>query len=177
MSKRVPLDLQEEPKALDLPSSTLRAATAAHLAGFTWDQIAEKYTYSSPKAAQVAVETLIGSTFTSSDLAAARNKSLARKEQLLRGLHWDATHPYLLDTAGNRTEERNEAHLASVDRALRVMDSIDRLLGLNAPTQIEVYRPGAEEFMEIMGDIRGVMLEGTVREGNVFDAEVVDDES
>lgn len=156
------------------PESTLRAATAAHLAGFTWDQIATRYEYSSAKAVQVAVESLIGRTFTSSDLSAARNKSLARKEQILKGLYYDATHPFISDENGEKTGERNEAHLPAVDRALRVLESIDRLLGLNAPTQIEVYRPGAEEFMETLGEIRSAMLEGQVKEGDLWDAEVVE---
>ncbi len=155
---------------------TLRAAVAAHLAGFGWDIIAERYFYSSAKAAQVAVETMIGNSWTSSDLSAARNKSLARREAILRGLYADATTPYVLDDKGKPTSTRNEAHLPAVDRAIRVLEGIERLLGLNAPVQLEVYRPDADEFMELVSSMKQKMLEGEVQEADIFDAEVVEDE-
>jgi hypothetical protein len=154
----------------------LRAAIAAHLAGFPWDVIAERYNYQSPKTAQTAVETAIGNSWTSSDLSAARNKSLSRKEAILRGLYNDATQPYVLDKDGKSTGTRNDAHLPAVDRALRVLESIDRLLGLNAPVQMEIYRPDADEFMQVVTAMKQKLLEGEVKEADIFDAEVMDDE-
>lgn len=156
--------------------TNLRAAVAAHLAGFHWDVIAERYGFASPMTAKVTVERFIGETFTSSDLQAARNKSLSRKEKVLQGIWWDATHPFLSDTEGKATDQRNEAHLASVDRAIRVMEGIDRLLGLNAPTQIEVYRPEASEFLEVLATLKAKELEGKPSEGDIFDAEIMDDD-
>lgn len=167
---------KKDEKALEPSQNSLRAAIAAHLAGFPWDIIAERYSYSSPKQAQVAVETAIGQSWTSTDLSAARNKSLARKEAILRSLYNDATTPFVLDESGKPTKERNEAHLPAVDRALRVLESIDRLLGLNAPVQMEVYRPDADEFMQVVSSLKQKLLEGEVKEGDIFDAEVVDEE-
>lgn len=166
-----------EPTVARGNTRTLRAATAAHLAGFGWDVIAERYGYSNPKGAQVAVEAFIGKTIGSGDLQAARYKSLARKERLLQSVWFDATHPFELDEFGEKTENRNEAHLASLDRATRILESIDRLQGLNAPTQVEIYRPGADEFLETIAELKKKVLEGTPQEGDIFDAEVVDDES
>lgn len=156
--------------------SHLRAAVAAHLAGFGWDMIAERYGFSSPMVAKITVERFIGETFTSGDLQAARNKSLSRKEKVLQGIWWDATHPFMADGDGQATDQRNEAHLASVDRAIRVMEGIDRLLGLNAPTQVEVYRPEANEFLEVLAALKQKELEGQPTEGDIFDAEIVEDE-
>jgi len=154
----------------------LRAAVAAHLSGFGWDFIAENYGYGNPKTAQVAVETLIGRTWTSSDLSAARSKSLARKERLIQSVWYDATHPFLVDDDGKQTNQRNEAHWAALDRAIRIAESIDRLLGTNAAVQVEVYRPGAEELLSTVAQLREELMAGKPKEADIFDAEVIDDE-
>lgn len=162
-----------EPKS---QKTQLRAAVAAHLHGFSYDVIAERYRYSSAKTAQVAVEKALGETYTSSDVVAARNKSLARKEHLMQSVWYDATHPYQVDEDGRRTSKRNEAHLPALDRAIRIGESIDRLLGLQAPTQVEIYRPGSEEFLETITTLKAELLRGQPQEGDIFDAEIVDDE-
>lgn len=177
VSKKDELEaFDEDLPELDANGQSLRAAVAAHLAGFGYDIIAERYGYADPKSAQIAVEGLLGRTFTASDLPAARNKSRARKERLLQSVWYDATHPFIVDEKGNQTEQRNEAHLASLDRAIRIAESIDRLDGLNAPTQVEIYRPGAEEFLTTVSELREALMAGGPREADIFDADIVDDE-
>lgn len=156
--------------------SNLRAAVAMNLAGIGWDVIAERRGFSSPKQAQMQVEKLMGETWGSSDVVAARARSLARKEALLRSVWDDATHPYLTTADGRDTDQRNELHLAYLDRAIRLAESIDRLQGTNAPTVVEVYRPGADEFMSTVAELRKALMAGEPEEADIFDAEVVDDE-
>lgn len=150
-----------------------RAAVAAYLAGIDLGTIAKNYGYGSPKDAQVAIEILIGETWTPSDLSAVRNKSLARKERLLQSVWYDATHTFLVDKDGKQTDQRNELHLAYLDRAIRIAESIDRLTGANAPTQIEVYRPGSEEFLSTIAELRAAITEGEPQEADLFDEEIV----
>jgi hypothetical protein len=169
----------EEPKVkkdLAKPKSDIRAAVAAHLAGIPWDVIATRYTFSSPKSAQIAVETLIGETWTSTDLAAARAKSLARKERMLQSVWEDATSPWTMHPTTGKRQERNDAHLQALDRALRIAESIDRLQGLNAPTQVEVYRPGADEFLSTVGELRAIIMRDLPEEADIFDAEIMDED-
>lgn len=156
--------------------TTLRAAAAMALAGYGYDNIARTHSFSSAFAAKTAVEVLLGETVGDHDLQALRNKSLARKEKLLSGVWWDATHPFLPDDEGNDGPERNENYYAALDRAIRLGDAIDRLMGLNAPTQMEVYHPDAEEFIGTLNVLRQKMLEGQPEEGDIFDAEVLDDD-
>lgn len=177
------MSLKDELESFDSDEPVVRssraqllAAVAAHLAGFSYDVIAERYTYKSAKTAQIAIENMLGSSYTSSDLTAARNKSLARKERLLQAVWWDAIHPWEMDANGQQTTHRNEAHIAAVDRAVRLLESIDRLLGTNAPTQVEVYRPGADEFLTIVTDLKKAVMAGQPEEADIFDADVIDDE-
>ena len=171
-----PASLEEQKEAAASNLSTLRAAVAAHISGAPWDWIAERYQYSSPQTARVAVEKFIGETHTASDLTSARNKARARYERLLQGTWYDATHPFLVDDKGKQLAERNEAHLPSLDRARGLVGDLARLDGLNAPTQLQVYVPGADEIMEVVGALRQAKLEGTAKEANIFDAEVIEED-
>lgn len=174
--RELDVDALELPKDDQRTDTTTRAGVAMYLAGYGWDFIAERQGYSSPKAAQVAVEKFIGSTYEATDLLAARQKSLARKERLVQSLWSDATNPFELDEDGRRTNRRNENHLPAVDRTIRVLEGLDRLQGLNAPTMVEVYRPGADEFLDTVRVLKEKVLEEIPSEGNIFDGDVVDAE-
>jgi hypothetical protein len=157
-------------------ATTIKAAVAAFVHGYDYAWIAERYKFSSAKAAQTAIEVRLGDMVGPQDAVAARNKSLARKEALLRPLMWDATHPWLVDELGIDTDERNETYWPALDRAIRLTDAIDRLLGSNAPTQIQVYRPDAQEFLATVAVLRQKALSEMPEEGNVFDADIVDED-
>lgn len=168
-----PATLNEQAEAAASNLTTLRAAVAAHLSGAPWDWIAERYRYSSATTARIAVEKFIGETFGPSDLVAARNKARARYERLLQGQWFDATHPFEVDAEGRPTETRNEAHFAAVDRARGLVGDLTRLDGLNAPTQLQVYVPGAEEMMEVVASLRAARMQGIAAEADIW---VVDGE-
>lgn len=170
------MSAKHSPKLEKKSPTTIRAAVAMALAGYDYGQIAERFDYSSPFAAKTSVELMLGETVGEEDVKALRNKSLARKERLLSSLWWDATHPYLLDEDGKVTDQANERFFSASDRAARLTDSIDRLLGLNAPTQVEIYRPDTEEFLGTLAAMRQKILEGMPEEGDIFDVEVLDED-
>jgi len=173
-----PATLEEQREANQTQRTTQKAAVALYLAGADFEEIATRCNYSTAAVARVAVEKLIGETYKPTDLEAARNKARARYERLLQGVWFDATHPYEVDEDGRPVENRNEAHLPSLDRARSLIGDLARLDGLNAPSQLQVYVPGADEIMAVVSTLREAKMEGIAREADIFDeieAEVVDD--
>lgn len=154
--------------------TAIRGAVAMFLAGYDLETIANRYQYSSAARAQEAIDRELAKSYTSADLSAARNKSLAQKMTLLRSLWPDATNPFLREEDGTITKQRNEAHLPYNKQALMVIESIDRLLGTNAATQVEFYRPDADEFLTTMASLRAIVLENEGVEGDIFDAEILE---
>lgn len=152
----------------------LRKAVAMSINGFGWAQIAEVCDYATPRSAQSAVERLLGETYTNSDLQSARTKARARYEKLLQGVMPDAQSPYVRDKDGKVTDERNEMHLPSVAASVKLIESIARLDGLNAPTEIK-YSPGAVEFAETMGAIKQSLNADAPESGSIFDDEDIID--
>lgn len=168
-----PTTLEQQKEASQSGSSTIRAAVALHLAGADWDIIATRCAYSSPQTARVAVEKFLGETYTASDLTSARNRARARYDRLLQSVWPDATRPFEFDAAGNQTGERNEAHMAALDRARALIGDLARLDGLNAPSQLQVYVPGSDEIMAVVATLRQAKLEGIAQEADPFGEEIV----
>ena len=171
-----PASLEEMREAGDTDLVTLRAAVQWHLSGADWMTIAQRFGYSSPNAARVAIERFEGDMVESTDVVAARNKARGRYERLLQGEWYDATHPFVVDDRGKQTKDRNEAHDKALQNARGLIGDIARLDGLNAPTQLQVYVPGSDEIMEVVATLREAKLGEIAREANIFDAEVVEDD-
>jgi hypothetical protein len=171
-----PATLEDARAAAKTSHTTLRAAAAAYLGGAPLDWIAERYNYTNAQTARLAVERLLGETYTNSDLATARNKARARYERLLQGAWYDATHPFEVNEDGEQTKTRNEAHMPALDRARGLIGDLARLDGLNAPTQLQVYTPGSEEIMAVVTAIRQEQMLGVAKEADIFDADEVTDE-
>lgn len=171
-----PASLEEQREAAQTNLTTLRAAVQWHLSGADWVEIAQRFDFSSPQAARVAVEKFEGDMVDSSSVAAARNKARGRYERLLQSVWYDATHPYVVDDSGRQTKDRNEAHEKALANARGLVGDLTRLDGLNAPTQLQVYVPGAEEIMQVVSELRTARLGEIAQEADIFDAEIVDDE-
>ena len=167
--------LQEQREAAESNYSTMRAAVSWHLGGADWATIAQRFGYSSPQAARVAVEKFEGDLVGSSDITAARNKALARYERMLNSVWPDAVMPFLAEADGRPGKDRNEAHGAALDRARALVGDMVRLQGLAAPTQLQVYMPGADEMLEVVAALRSAKLSEIAQEADIFDAEEVDD--
>jgi hypothetical protein len=168
-----PATLEEQKEAASTNLSTLRAAVQWHLSGADWPAITERFNFTSPQAARVAVEKFEGDMVESTDVVAARNKARGRYERMLQGIWYDATHPFLVDGNGVQTDQRNEAHVKSLELARGLIGDIARLDGLNAPTQLQLYVPGSEEIMALVQEIREVKMGDIAREPDIFDAELV----
>jgi hypothetical protein len=171
-----PASLEEQLEAAETNYSSLRAAVQWHLSGADWATIAQRFGYSSPQAARVAVEKFEGDMVDSSDVVAARNKARGRYERLLQSEWYDATHPFLVDNNGKQTEKRNDAHDKALANARGLVGDLVRLDGLGAPTQLQVYVPGSDEIMAVVQELREAKLGEIAREADIFDAEIEEDD-
>jgi hypothetical protein len=176
ISEYQPATLAEQKEAAETQLTTLRAAVQWHLSGADWATIAERFKYSSPQAARVAVEKFEGDMVSDSDVIASRNKAAARYEKLLRVEWQDAITPYVLDSEGKPTSKRNPNHAAAWDRVRSVVGDLVRLQGSAAPTQLQLYVPGSEELMTVVNELRTAKLGEIAQEADIFDAEIVDDD-
>lgn len=172
--KYKPATLDEQAEAGRSTLTVLRAAVAAYLGGAPYDWIAERHGYTSAQSARTAIERFLGETHNASDLTAARNKARARYERLLQGTWYDATHPFMVDAKGQQLDERNEAYLGALDRARGLVGDLARLDGLNAPSQLQLYVPGAEELMQVVNELRETKMAAIAKEGDIW-GEVVED--
>lgn len=159
---------------LGVKVGNLRKATTMSVHGYGWSKIAEECGYATPRSAQTAVERLLGETYTSSDLQSARTKARARYETILQSAMPDATNAYIRDDKGRVTTERNEAHFPAAALSVKLIESIARLDGLNAPTEIK-YSPGAIEFAETIGAIKQTLNADAPESGSIFDDEDIID--
>lgn len=169
-------ELEEIAEGVRTNLTTMRAAVQWHLSGASWHSIAQRFFFSSPQAARVAVEKFEGDMVDSSDVAAARNKARARYERLLQAEWADATSPFKLDDKGHPTKERNDAHQQAMINARGLIGDLTRLDGLNAPSQLQLYVPGAEELMAVVSKLRDAEMGEIAREPDIWEAEVVEDD-
>ncbi|HEU4913074.1 MAG TPA: hypothetical protein VFV76_14385 [Actinomycetes bacterium] len=114
--------------------SRQEAAVALRIAGATYSDIARMLEYASPSLARQAVERSLASTAGPESRDQLRFIEARRLERLLRGLWHKAT------------DEKNDEHLAAVRTAIAVIDRHARLYGLDAPQEMVLYTPAANEL-------------------------------
>lgn len=144
------------------------AALELRLAGYRWDDIADAMGYTSPASAKTAVERALEQNLMerAEDTADLRKMAAARYERLLRSV-W----PKAMDPG---TEEKpNPEHLPAVKTAAEITDRFVKLHGLAAPTEIAIRTPTQQELETWVTQVSGVK---EIEEGNIFDAEIVDEE-
>lgn len=157
-----------EPTSKEIATKTrLDTAVALKLSGAPWTIIAEHCGFNGPNAAAAAVYKHIGSTVTEDDRDRLRDLSLARLDQLQRGLWSKAIDP------------KNRQQLDAVDRVLKIEDRRARLMGLDAPTKVQQISPALDEIKDIVAKIKGVDPNniGTLEADfdDIEDAEVIED--
>lgn len=114
--------------------SRQEAAVALRIAGATYSEIARTLEYASPSLARQAVERTLAQSAGDESRDQLRFIEARRLERLLRSL-WSKA-----------TDEQDDEHLAAVRTAIAVIDRHARLYGLDAPQEMVVYTPAAQEL-------------------------------
>jgi hypothetical protein len=144
------------------------AALELRLAGYRWDDIADAMGYTSPATAKTAVERALERNLMerAEDTADLRKMAAARYERLLRSVWPKAMDP-------GTKENPNPEHLAAAKTAAEITDRFVKLHGLSAPTEIAIRTPTQQELEAWVTQVSGVK---EIEEGNIFEAEIVDEE-
>lgn len=141
------------------------AALQMKLAGATWEEIAEAIGYPTGRQALIATERALEKELhTEKSQSHMRGLAGKRLERLLRSVWAKAINP------------DHPEHLQAIARAREVIDRHAKLYGLDAPTEFVVSSPTAsqlEAWVAQVVETKSPRLE----EGDIFDAEVVEDES
>lgn len=129
---------------------------SARAAGASWAQVAELCNYASATVACRAVRRYFGNL---PKIDHEEQRALCRERHELL---WRQSQ------AGIR-----EGQAGALRAGVAVARSASQLDGLDRPTQVELYRPDAVEFLRVVGELKERMLEGQPREADIFEAEIV----
>lgn len=144
------------------------AAVALRIAGASFTSIAKELGYSSAYRARQAFERSLAESISvdaEDDLAKVRYLNGRRLERLLQSLWGRATNP------------RDVDHLAYARTALAVIDRHSKLMGTDAPQQMVVHTPSANEVEAwIVGMVNQVKGDA-VGEADIIEGEIVEDEA
>lgn len=141
------------------------AALQMKLAGATWDEIAEVIGYPTARQALVATER-----------ALEKELHEERSQRHLRGLAGKRLERLLRSVWSKAINPEHPEHLQAVARAREVIDRHAKLYGLDAPTEFVVSSPSASQLEAWVASVVQ-QRSPQVEEANIFDAEVVEDES
>lgn len=141
------------------------AALQLRIAGASWDEIAQSLGFPTPRAALVATEKALEKELhTEENQGQMRSLAGKRLERLLRGVWTKAIDP------------AHPEHLFAVDKARLIIDRHAKLYGLDAPTEFVVTNPAQQEIEKWVATVIG-QAQPTLREADIFDAEVIEDGS
>jgi hypothetical protein len=139
---------------LDVTITRALSALALHLAGATDHQIMRQLGFNSAAQARASWERMLAETVTTEDRDKARKTELARLDRLQAAWWNKAINP-----------ESSEQGTAS-RMVLSFMERRAKMLGLDAPTRIDVYTPTAQEITAYVDMLR--------RQAGVLDEEEPD---
>lgn len=132
------------PAARGNPTQTAEAAMFFLAAGANYQEVAEKFGYSSSHVARLAVEKALAAQVTNADKDALRGLALVRYEKLYRSV------------ATRAMDVRRADQLAYNQRAQHLVDRYVALLGLQAPTQVQITPTGAQ-FEEVLAGVKAAL--------------------
>lgn len=140
------------------------AATELRLSGAEWSDIAQILGYPTARAAQVAYEKAQeASVFTEESQQSLRNLAGRRLERLLRSAWVKAVDP------------KNPEHLQAISKAVVILDRHARLYGYDAPQELVVHSPTAQELEAWVSRVTQVEVP-ELEQGSIFEADIVEDD-
>lgn len=158
------------PEGKKVPDSAIRArqrkanaALALKLSGATWEEVAEASGFPTARAAVIAVERALERQL-KNDTSKEKMRTLAgqRLERLLRSCWVKAIDP------------ENPEHLVALTKAREIIDRHAKLYGLDAPTEVVVHSPTADELQRWVAQVTAATLP-QVTEYDIFEGEVISD--
>ena len=157
-------DLEDANSDLDLKdyASRMEAAIALRVNGADYSEIARICGYTNVKAARIAVERGLASTATTGDKERRRVLESRRIEKLMNS------------TMKRATDPDDEQHLGYVRTTLALIDRHARLWGLDAPQEMVLYNPSAQEIETWLAKKRHAIEGYLPEEADVVEAEVID---
>lgn len=164
----------------------VRAALAMMLAGARDDEIADVLNYSSPAAARAAwQEAMANIVDPKMDLRSAREVAKARLMGGMKALAPRALNEFVYEDRDDpnnpgktkRVKVRNEELPAYSQIYLRYLDRMIRLEGLDAPQVMTLITPAAVDFENFVAKVLAESGVKQIEEGDIWDAEVVDDDA
>jgi hypothetical protein len=151
------------------PSALVRArerkaasALQMRLAEATWEEICEVVGYPTPRLARVAVERALEAELRGDEDSKEKMRKIAgmKLDRLLRSVWVKAVDP------------NNPEHLQAVAKARELIDRHAKLYGLDAPTEVVVHSPTANELEQWVAAVVGVGPK--VEEFDIFEGEVIE---
>jgi hypothetical protein len=177
-----PLTAEEQKQIEKLGKMNVRSAVSLAVAGAPYSEIARVLGYRSDAHAKAAVERALAVAHGDQDAKALRNLANAQLDAMVRTIA-----PLALSTvkkAQVRNPKTGEYATQTVDnddlftaqrQMLSILDRKFKLNGIDAPTQITIVDPKAEEFskvLELMATQAGLQ---PAEEGDIFDMEPDED--
>lgn len=140
------------------------AALQLRRSGATWEEVAEVIGFPTGRAALVACERALEKELKSEESSHfMRQMAGDRLERLLRSVWYKAINP------------KDPEHLVAVDRARLLVDRHAKLFGLDAPTEMVVHNPAQAQLEQWVATVTAIQTP-QLEEGDIFDAEVVEDD-
>lgn len=155
----------------NLTRARLRKALSAvdlKIRGYKLEDIAIALGYPSGRHVAVAIETALENELRETDKSALRQIAGRRLEQAIRSLHDKISDP------------NNPEHLAAVNTWVKVVDRYAKLMGLDAPTEVIITSPHAQEIEEwiekahAMASGNPEMLE--LQEADILEGDFIEDD-
>lgn len=139
------------------------AALQLRKAGADWFEIAEALGYPTARAALVATELALEKELRADESKEyMRNLAGQRLDRLLRGVWVKAV------------DDSHPEHLTAVDRARQIIDRHAKLFGLDAPTELVVSSPSAQELERWVSQVVAT-TSPALEEPDIFEADLVED--
>lgn len=136
------------------------AALALKMSGATWEDICDVIGYPTVRSARIAVERALERQVKDDNQTQSHLRQLAnvRLERLLRGVWAKAIDP------------NNPDHLVAMTKAREIIADHRKLFGLDAPTEMNINNPGAQELEQY---VNFLISKGTpaLEEADIFDGE------
>jgi hypothetical protein len=173
-----PLSPSEQKEVERLGKMNVRSAVSLAVAGAPYEEIANVLGYRSAAHAKAAVERALAVAHGDIDVKTLRNLGNAQLDAMIRTLA-----PYALSTRKRskvrdpKSGEVREVEVENTDllpaqrQMLSILDRKFKLNGIDAPTQITIVDPSAEQFtkaIELMAAQQGIL---PAEEGDIFDLE------
>jgi len=137
-------------------------ALALHLAGATEQQVAKQLGYANAAAARSAWERLLAGTVTQEDKERVRKTEAARLDRLQMAWWNKAIDP------------KNPEQGSAARMVLSIMERRARMLGLDAPSRVEVYTPTSQEIMTFVQTLRSYAGVTDEQEPDIIEIDSVD---